>query len=397
MQVGSVKISFQRCSACGKSYTDPIYSARPAGKVTLTLFILIISLASVRNRRFSFWHHPLQLLSILLLLGGSVGAYADTYDAATNVLTIPLVTVGNTAYTNVKITVGGLISLGGGTAANTYDTYDAATNQLTIPSVLVGTTTYTNVVITVGGVISVGGYAPVPTSAPLLVLVNPLGAATVGQAYSANVVAGILPSSNYTFMMDTLANGVLPTGMTLHIDGTLSGTPFATGKTDVNGNQVPNTYTFGVCAVDTLSRSSTNPCPQTSITVNPATLKLTTSIVGMGTVSANPTGPTYSPGTVVTLTATPGPGFTFAGWSGVCAGTGSCVVTMNAAKAVTATFSATPPGGSWFAHWDCQGYAPCLAVMAPTGTAGPFASEYDCNVWHIQHIQASAICNQSPN
>lgn len=284
-----------------------------------------------RNRRFSFRRHPLQLLSILLLLGGSAGASADTYDAATNVLTIPLVTVGNTSYTNVRITVGGVISLGVGIAANTYDTYDAATNQLTIPSVLVGATTYTNVVITVGSVISVGGSAPIPASAPLLVLVDPLGTATVGQAYSANVVAGIVPSSDYTFMMDTLANGVLPTGMTLHIDGTLSGTPFATGRTDVNGNQVPNTYTFGVCAVDTLSRTSTNPCPQTSITVDPATI------------------------------------------------------------------SATPPGGGWFAHWDCQGYAPCLAVMAPTGTAGPFASDYDCNVWHIQHIQASAICNQSPN
>ncbi len=57
--------------------------------------------ASVRNRRFSFWRHPLRLLSILLLLGGSLGAYADTYDAATNVLTIPLVTVGNTSYTDV--------------------------------------------------------------------------------------------------------------------------------------------------------------------------------------------------------------------------------------------------------------------------------------------------------
>lgn len=226
--------------------------------------------ASVRNRRFSLWRLPLRLLSILLLLGGSGGALADTYDAATNVLTIPLVTVGNTSYTNVRITVGAVISLGGGTA-NTYDTYDAATNQLTIASVTVGATTYTNVVITVASLISIGGSTLVPTAAPLLVLVNPLAAATVGQAYSANVVAGIVPSSNYTYMMDTLANGVLPTGMTLHIDGTLSGTPFATGRTDVNGNQLPNTYTFGVCAVDTLSRVSTNPCPQTSITVNPAT------------------------------------------------------------------------------------------------------------------------------
>ncbi len=43
----------------------------------------------------------------------------------------------------------------------------------------------------------------------------------------------------------------------------------------------------------------------------------------------------------VTLTATPNSGSTFAGWSGGgCSGTGTCVVTMSADTAVTATFSA---------------------------------------------------------
>lgn len=37
------------------------------------------------------------------------------------------------------------------------DTYDPATNQLSIPSVIVGTSTYNNVVITVGNIVSVGG------------------------------------------------------------------------------------------------------------------------------------------------------------------------------------------------------------------------------------------------
>jgi glucose/arabinose dehydrogenase/subtilase family serine protease len=43
-------------------------------------------------------------------------------------------------------------------------------------------------------------------------------------------------------------------------------------------------------------------------------------------------------GTVVALTASPGPEATFAGWSGACSGSGSCVVTLDAAKSVTATF-----------------------------------------------------------
>jgi hypothetical protein len=47
-------------------------------------------------------------------------------------------------------------------------------------------------------------------------------------------------------------------------------------------------------------------------------------------------------GTTVTLTATPEPGSTFAGWSGACSGTGTCEVTMSEAKEVTAEFTEVP-------------------------------------------------------
>ena len=49
----------------------------------------------------------------------------------------------------------------------------------------------------------------------------------------------------------------------------------------------------------------------------------------------------YPAGTLVTLTASPGLGVLFTGWDGAgCSGTGDCVVTMDAAKAVTASFAA---------------------------------------------------------
>ena len=47
----------------------------------------------------------------------------------------------------------------------------------------------------------------------------------------------------------------------------------------------------------------------------------------------------YFPGTSVKLTASPKSGWQFAGWSGACSGTGSCTVTMNGNKSVTASFT----------------------------------------------------------
>ncbi len=69
---------------------------------------------------------------------------------------------------------------------------------------------------------------------------------------------------------------------------------------------------------------------------------------GTGTVVSNPKGidcgadcdEGYRAGTKVVLTATPARGSSFAGWSGVCKGTGTCEVTMDAAKGVTAKFDA---------------------------------------------------------
>jgi beta-xylosidase len=72
---------------------------------------------------------------------------------------------------------------------------------------------------------------------------------------------------------------------------------------------------------------------------------------GSGTVTSNPTGincgstcsASYASGTAVSLTAAAASGATFAGWSGACTGTGSCVVTMTAARSVTATFNGPQP------------------------------------------------------
>ena len=80
------------------------------------------------------------------------------------------------------------------------------------------------------------------------------------------------------------------------------------------------------------------------------TLTVTKSGTGTGTVTSSPAGISCGPtcsanfdsGAVVNLTATPDSGSTFAGWSGACSGTGACSVTMDAAKSVSANFTASP-------------------------------------------------------
>jgi hypothetical protein len=82
--------------------------------------------------------------------------------------------------------------------------------------------------------------------------------------------------------------------------------------------------------------------------LNQYTLSVSRSGSGSGTVTSEPTGiscgsdcsETYNYGTQVTLTAVPSTGSTFTGWSGgSCGGNGTCTVTMDAAKTVSATFT----------------------------------------------------------
>lgn len=83
-----------------------------------------------------------------------------------------------------------------------------------------------------------------------------------------------------------------------------------------------------------------------------ATYALTTSKTGAGsgTVTSNPAGincgvdcaENYSSGTPVVLTANPVSGSTFTGWSGDCSGTGTCVLSMTAAKNAVANFDVLP-------------------------------------------------------
>ncbi|HKD34429.1 MAG TPA: PASTA domain-containing protein [Gaiellaceae bacterium] len=82
----------------------------------------------------------------------------------------------------------------------------------------------------------------------------------------------------------------------------------------------------------------------------PRTLDVKKAGAGAGAVTSNPVnidcGSTcshdFAYGTHVTLTATPAAGSRFARWSGDCAGTGTCTLTLDANRSVTATFALPP-------------------------------------------------------
>ena len=113
------------------------------------------------------------VFSFLLLIG--FNAYAlDAYNPINNQLTIPTVIVGNTAYKDVVITVGSIVSLGGSSQDSKYpakstavfDSYDIQKKQLSIPNVTAYGSTYYDVVINVGDILAVGSSHPLSELMP---------------------------------------------------------------------------------------------------------------------------------------------------------------------------------------------------------------------------------------
>jgi hypothetical protein len=135
----------------------------------------------------------------------------------------------------------------------------------------------------------------------------------------------------------------LPPGMALADDGVLSGTPtsggvfnFTVQATDADNVTVSNSYELTVVG---------------DVVVPQYALSVQKSGAGDGTVAGSgidcgvTCDATLDEGTAVTLTATPAAGSKFTGWGGACAGTGNCVVTVNAATVVSATFAKSLPPG----------------------------------------------------
>src|SRR5262249_10241585 len=85
----------------------------------------------------------------------------------------------------------------------------------------------------------------------------------------------------------------------------------------------------------------------------------------------------YPVGAPVTLTASAMPGWTFAGWSEACSGTGPCTVTMTQDQSVLATFTRNPdvynlavtPSGAGTVT-TADGFISCPGTCSHTYAAG---------------------------
>jgi hypothetical protein len=124
-------------------------------------------------------------------------------------------------------------------------------------------------------------------------------------------------------------------------------------------------------------------------------LTVSKSGTGTGSVTSSPAGidcgsscsSVFSPGTQVTLTATPDTGSTFTGWSGGgCSGTGTCQVTLNSDTAITAAFdtsggvgggtSGAPDVTTGSAHNVTGSGATVTGLVDPNGTDTSYWFEY---------------------
>ncbi len=126
--------------------------------------------------------------------------------------------------------------------------------------------------------------------------------------------------------------------------------PGSTSKTSFSSATSPNSNLYaGTASGVSISSISASAATMTAtLSAGATTASMNVTLVGSGSVASNPAGiacagdctEAFACGTGVTLTATPGGGSAFSAWSGGgCSGAGTCSVTMDQPRAVTATFT----------------------------------------------------------
>jgi len=234
-----------------------------------------------------------------------------------------------------------------------YATYVNSPNALMVPYLSRGRAIHDQGPVTLGLLKDLGWGILSDNTPPTVTSTAPTSGAT-GVAVSSAVTATFSETMDFsTISTDTFTlSGSTPVTGTVNYDSvtrtatftpsaTLDGSTFytatiTTGVKDMAGNPLAAPYSWSFI---------TQPTQQT--------LAVTISGSGTGTVTSSPAGISCTTGTCsapfaagssVTLMATPSSNSLFNGWSGSCTNTaGDCVLTMDTAKYVTASFVILPP------------------------------------------------------
>jgi hypothetical protein len=229
-----------------------------------------------------------------------------------------------------------------------------------------------------GGPINCGAAcsAPAPEGTPIVLTATPASHSSLtswsgcdsstGNQCTVNVDAVESVTATFDLVLHTLT--VTPSGNgagTVDADagliaGCSSGGGVCTDPDVVDGSSVTLTATPGAHSTVAWSGCgsvSGNQCtvtveadinPTATFTLKTHTLTVSKSGSGSGSVSCDggACASSYPEGSTVTIAATPDSGSDFAGWSGAgCSGAGPCTVTIDADRAVSATFNAKPATG----------------------------------------------------
>ncbi len=175
------------------------------------------------------------------------------------------------------------------------------------------------------------------------------GATAINAGSNATSTTPIGVSLTLTGANDVIVQGIATQGATVSsvaapYSGFLaSSTQFGSSNNLNTASSSPPTWTLSTTNVTLVNGIALTEVPQFTLTVTVAGLGTVTDnfakISCPGTCSAS-----YTSGSVVILAANPSAGNSFTGWSGTggCTGTSTCSLTMNAAKAATATFTNLP-------------------------------------------------------
>lgn len=171
-----------------------------------------------------------------------------------------------------------------------------------------------------------------------------------------------------------------------------------TPSSSPNSENYAGNYTgVTINGIGTAGDSITATFNVTALDPAPYVLTVTKAGTGVGTVTSSPSGincgydcvGSFAGATTVTLTAAVGTNSVFSGWTGDCTGTSTvCTVTIDAAKAVTATFDVPNDGFP-----NVESGLPAGWVQPGSGSAAPWVVDTDSSYQGTSSLRSGAIAD----